>query len=165
MFQRRARKATATDRPVKMSGVARLSVSRSANFEPNAPLMISPSTENGLAPAAMARSEAITTVEPMAMAGGTVVRKNEGLATGSRRMGRLRFVEALPRHPDAQFGGCHAAAHETGRQAAFGHDVDHIRQGHDLVEILGDQEHRSPTVARGQKLRMHVVHSTDIQTA
>src|SRR6056297_3685535 len=117
MFHRRARKATATDRPVKIRGVARLSVSRRANFEPKAPLMISPRTENGLAPAAMASSDAITTVEPMAMAGGRRVRRTEGLATGSRRMGHPRVVKALPGHPDAQISGRHAATRETGRQA------------------------------------------------
>ena len=38
MFQSLARKATATARPVKISGVARVSVSSSANCEPAAPL-------------------------------------------------------------------------------------------------------------------------------
>jgi hypothetical protein len=57
MFQSLARKATATARPVKISGVARVSVSISANCVPAAPLMTSAKTENGSAPAASTRNE------------------------------------------------------------------------------------------------------------
>src|SRR6056297_688176 len=163
MFHSRARKATATDSPVKISGVARFSVSSSANFDPNAPLRISPSTENGFAPAAMASSEATTTVEAMAMAGGRVVRQIDGLATGSRRMGGLRF-KAMSGHPDPQFGGRFAATGKPGRQAAFGNDVNHVRQRHDFVEVFGNQQYSRPPVACGQKLRVDIVHRANIQT-
>src|SRR6056297_4282073 len=164
MFHSRARKATATDSPVKISGVARLSVSSSANFDPNAPLRISPSTENGLAPAAMASKDATTTVEAMAMAGGRVVRQIDGLATGSRRMGGLRF-KAMSGHPDPQFGGRFAAAGKSRRQAAFGNDMDDVGQRRDFVEVFGNQQHSRASVARRQKLRVDIVHRADIQPA
>jgi hypothetical protein len=69
MFQSFARKATATARPVKMSGVARFSVSRRARREPTAPVTIWPRTAKGFAPAMAARSEAARTVSPSAAAG------------------------------------------------------------------------------------------------
>jgi hypothetical protein len=99
MFQNFARNATAAANPVKINGVARFNVSNSANCDPNAPLMIRPNTENGFAPAAIANSDAITTVDAIAKIGGITLRAIDGLGIGSRRMRHLALIGTLSGHP------------------------------------------------------------------
>ena len=65
-------------------------------------------TENGFAPATIAKSDAITTVEMRAIAGGTSLRTSVGLLIGSRRMYNVRF-KSLTGHPKPQLGWCHLA--------------------------------------------------------
>jgi hypothetical protein len=69
MFQSFARKATATASPVKISGVARVSVSSNANCEPAAPFQTRWKTEKGDAPAASTRNAVMTRVRMIAATG------------------------------------------------------------------------------------------------
>ena len=66
-------------------------------------------TENGFAPATIAKNDAITTVEIRAIAGGASLRVNVGFLIGSRRMGNVHF-ESLTGHPKPQLRWCHLAS-------------------------------------------------------
>src|SRR5690606_24742857 len=85
-FQSLARKATATASPVKISGVARVSVSTSAKGEPAAPLTTRPNTENGDAPAASTSSDDSRTVAATAPSGNSSVTAIVGAGLASSRM-------------------------------------------------------------------------------
>src|SRR5690606_17313211 len=166
MFQSLARKATATARPVKISGVARLSVSSSANFDPAAPFTIRPSVAKGFAPARSARSEAMSTVSARAAAGRPNRRAGEGLATGSSRIGaspRVFALEAVPGHPAAKSGGRHRATRKCGREATLVDDVDHVRQRHHLVEVFRDEQYRRAGVPRGDQAVLDEGHGPDVE--
>jgi hypothetical protein len=105
MFQSLARKATATASPVKISGVARVRVSRSANCDPAAPLNTSQNTVSGEAPAIITSSEENTTVASIAPAGHKTLAAADLAGLGSSRMARP-LVVAVPGH---QFAELHDA--------------------------------------------------------
>src|SRR5215813_13030169 len=84
MFQSLARKATAAARPVKISGVERVSVSRSANWEPAAPLRTRANVPSGEAP----------------LHGASTVRASDAPVRGSSRM-RLS-LQAVTRHNESE---------------------------------------------------------------
>jgi len=133
MFHSLARNATATDSPVKINGVARLSVSRAANLLPTAPFTISPSVAKGSAPANIANAEPITTVTASATAGKPRRRTRPGLAMGSSRIGHL---EPLTGHPAAQLHRTHFAAAKSRRQPTFRYHMNNVCQAHDFIQIL-----------------------------
>src|SRR5215470_16223880 len=100
MFQSLARKATAAARPVKISGVERVSVSRSANWEPAAPLRTRANVPSGEAPLHIANNAATTRLTPRAAAGASTVTGSGAPVRGSSRM-RLP-LQAVARHYQPQ---------------------------------------------------------------
>src|SRR5215813_7357902 len=100
MFQSLARKATAAARPVKISGVERVSVSSKANWEPAAPLRTSANVPSGEAPLHIASNAATTRLTARAVTGASTVTASDAPVRGSSRM-RLS-LRAVARHYQPQ---------------------------------------------------------------
>src|SRR6185295_16327444 len=110
MFQSLARKATAAAKPVKISGVERVSVSSSANCEPAAPLSTSPKVPRAEAPLHITRAAPTIRLTPSAPSGASTAIVGEESARGSSRMRRLLEAVACHHQPqllDGNAGSCH----------------------------------------------------------
>src|SRR5262245_38973913 len=102
MFQSLARNATAAARPVKISGVARVSVSRNANCVPAAPLMTAAKTANGDAPPASTSKQATRKLAATAISGAMIQALAAAWVRGSSRIGSGLPREAMARHHQAE---------------------------------------------------------------
>src|SRR5688572_16570613 len=114
MFHNLARNATAAARPVKISGVARVSVSRNANCVPAAPLMTAANTESGDAPPASTSRQAIRKLAPTAINGARIQALAAAPVRGSSRIGIPS--EAVAGHhqaelPDRDLAASHRRRH------------------------------------------------------
>src|SRR5687768_481918 len=163
MFHSLARNATAAASPVKISGVARVSVSRNANCVPAAPLMTAANTANGEAPPSKANKAAITKLATTATNGAIAQTLLAASVRGSSRIGLTR--EAVARHHQAEVTDGHVAPRHRRRHAAAIHHDHPIRQREQLVEVLGDQQDAGAGSARLQQLLMDVADCADVEAA
>src|SRR5262245_56098151 len=124
MFQSLARNATAAARPVKISGVARVSVSRNANCVPAAPFSTAENTANGDAPPASTSNAATTKLATTATSGATTQRLFAVSLRGSSRIGLAR--EAVAGHHRTELTDRHGAPCHRRRHAAAIHHDDAI---------------------------------------
>ena len=108
MFHSLARNATAAARPVKISGVARVSVSRNANCVPAAPLITAANTENGDAPPSNASNAATTKLAATATSGAIAQTLLAASVRGSSRIGLTG--EAVAGHHQAEVTDGHVTA-------------------------------------------------------
>src|SRR5882724_11056408 len=161
MFHSLARNATAAARPVKISGVARVSVSRNANCVPAAPLMTAANTEKGDAPPASASSAATMKLAATAMRGATIQMLDAASVRGSSRIGLSG--EAVARHHQAEVTDRHLAARHRRRHAAAMHHDNAVGECEQLIQVLGDEENGRAGLARLQELLMDVADRPDIE--
>src|SRR6185436_16861519 len=94
MFHSLARNATAAARPVKISGVARVSVSKNANCVPAAPLITAAKTAKGEAPPSKASNAATTKLAATAISGAIAQTLRAASVRGSSRIGLTRKAVA-----------------------------------------------------------------------
>src|SRR5688572_6863865 len=160
MFHSLARNATAAARPVKISGVARVSVSRNANCVPAAPLMTAAKTENGDAPPSNASSAATTKLATTAINGAIA---QTLLAASVRGSSRMSLTEVMAGHHQTEVTDGHVAPCHRRRHAAAIHHDHAIGECEQLVEVLGDQENAGSGGARLQELLMHIADRADVE--
>src|SRR5262245_7860419 len=122
MFHSFARKATAAARPVKINGVARVSVSRNANCVPAAPLITAAKTEAGDAPPTSARIAATTKLAAIATNGAMTQTLRVGSVRGSSRM--CFPAKTVTGHHQAEVTDGHVAPRHRRRHAAAVHNND-----------------------------------------
>src|SRR5262245_51343386 len=160
MFHSLARNATAAARPVKISGVARVSVSRNANCVPAAPLMTAANTDTGEAPPISARTAAMTKLAATAASSASTQMLRAASVRGSSRIG-LSGKTVASHHQAEVTDGNVLARHRRGHAAAI-HDDDAVRQHQQFVEILGNEQDARAAGARLQELLVHVADRADV---
>src|SRR5262245_44110239 len=126
MFHSLARKATAAARPVKISGVARVRVSRNANCDPAAPLITRPKVLRASAPLHITSSAAKTRLAAKAPSGASTITPSGARSRGSSRMAGACFecgaFEALAGHHQPELlDGDSGAGHRRRQMAAIHH--------------------------------------------
>ena len=97
MFQSRTRKANATARPVRMSGVALVSVSAKPNHDPKAVLTISKYTSTGLKDRNARNTATTTSARPTEAKGSTILSHSGAASRGSTTTGHRRERALLTR--------------------------------------------------------------------
>src|SRR5690348_332720 len=112
MFHSLARNATAAARPVKISGVARVRVSRNANCVPAAPLITAANTDSGDAPPISTRIAATTKLAAIAASGAAT---QTLLAASVRGSSRIGFPETLAGHHQPEVTDSHVTARHRRR--------------------------------------------------
>src|SRR5688500_3596339 len=142
MFHSLERNATAAARPVKIRGVARVSVSRNANCVPAAPLMTAEKTDSGDAPPTNASSAATMKLAATATSGATAQMLDAASLRGSSRIGLTG--KAVAGHHQAELTDRHVAARDRRRHPAAIHDDDAVGQRQQLIQVLGDQQDARP---------------------
>src|SRR5688572_11808381 len=118
MFHSLARNATAAASPVKISGVARVSVSRNANCVPAAPLITAANTASGEAPPSNASSAATTKLATTATNGAIAQMLLAASVRGSSRIG---LTKAVTGHHQAEMTDGHVAPRHRRRHPAAVH--------------------------------------------
>src|SRR5262245_6885903 len=84
-----------------------------------------------------------------------MVRRSEGASRGSSRMG-FSVTEAMARHFEAELIDRHRLAGLWLGDAAAIDDGDPVRQRQDLIEIIGNEQHRGAGFARLEQALMHI---------
>src|SRR5262249_3949675 len=148
---------------VKMSGVARVNVSRNANCVPAAPLSTAANTANGDAPPASTSSAATMKLATIATKGARTQMRWAVSARGSSRIGFAR--ETVAGHHGAELADRYGGACQRRRHVAAIHDDHAIRQRQEFVQVLRDQQDAGAIHARLQELLVDVADRTDVEAA